>query len=202
MQPSFGGGRFYGGGSTSPYTAGRPSPLGIAPLFLGVGALTLFPGIWLFGAYSYPYHNPYTFRNHSATNDTSNSTSTHERRRRSYFFWERASTDDNQGVEQTKPVTCLCAADAECGCDDSGNTTFLDSLIGDGTYSKLNLSVVNVVDVNGTSTIVLNGTLPNGTTIPGGTEDAFGAATGMTGLMQSSGYLVLAAIAASTVLLA
>jgi hypothetical protein len=98
-------------------------------------------------------------------------------------------------------VTCLCAAYQECGCDDSGNTTFLDSLIGDGTYSQLNLTLVNVADVNGTSTILLNGTLPNGTTIPGGTEDANHAGAGMRGLMQSSGYLVMVALTACTVLL-
>lgn len=74
-------------------------------------------------------------------------------------------------------MQCLCAEYAVCGCDDNGNTTFLDSLIGDGTYSKLNLSLVSVVDyANGTSIIALNGTLPNGTTVSGGTEDANGAA--------------------------
>jgi hypothetical protein len=98
-------------------------------------------------------------------------------------------------------VTCLCAAYAECGCDDSDNTTFLDSLIGDGSYANLNLSLVNVADVNGTSTILLNGTLPNGTTIPGGTEDANGAGVSMQALVQSSGYLVMVALAACTVLL-
>jgi len=104
--------------------------------------------------------------------------------------------DATTGENQTKPVNCLCAAFAECGCDDSGNTTFLDSLIGDGTYANLNLSVVNVVDVNGTSTIVLNGTLPNGTTTSGGTEDANGAM--MLGA-QSSGYLALVALVGLTV---
>lgn len=156
-------------------------------------------GLFLFGAYSYPYHNPYTFHNRTApANDTSNGNSTHAGR----ALWEREDVADaDEGAEQTKPVTCLCAAYAECGCDDSGNTTFLDSLIGDGTYSKLNLTLVNVADVNGTSTILLNGTLPNGTTIPGGTADANHAGEGMRGLMQSSGYLVMVALAVCTVLL-
>ena len=153
-------------------------------------------GLFLFGAYSYPYHHPYTFYNRTA-NGTSNSNNTLTGR----ALWEReADAESEEGVEQTKPVTCLCAAYAECGCDDSGNTTFLNSLIGDGTYSKLNLTLVNVADVNGTSTILLNGTLPNGTTIPGGTEDA-NHAEGMRGLMQSSGYLVMVTLAACTVLL-
>lgn len=88
---------------------------------------------------------------------------------------------------------------AECGCDDDGNTTFLDSLIGDGTYSKLNLSLVQVVDYpNGTSEIVLNGTLPNGTTVAGGDEDVNGGAKRM---IEASGYWVMGALVVSTVLL-
>jgi hypothetical protein len=86
---------------------------------------------------------------------------------------------------------------AECGCDDNGNTTFLDSLIGDGSYSGLNLSLVNVADVNGTSTIILNGTLPNGTTASGGTEDAFSA--GARTVIEASGYWVMVALVGMTV---
>lgn len=84
----------------------------------------------------------------------------------------------------------------ECGCDDNGNTTFLDSLIGDGSYAALNKSLVNVADINGTSTIVLNGTLPNGTTAAGGTENVNAA-----GLLGASGYLVMVALVGCTVLL-
>jgi hypothetical protein len=192
VQPSFGGGRFYGGGATTPYTSGGRSPLGITPFLLGGAALAVLPGLWLYGAYSYPYHHPYTFHNRTATNATTNGT-TAERR----SIWERQA---EQGVEQTKPVTCLCATYQECGCDDSGNTTFLDSLIGDGTYANLNLSVVNVVDINSTSTIVLNGTLPNGTTVSGGTEDA-NRAGGVRGLMEASGSWVVVALAACAVVL-
>jgi hypothetical protein len=212
VQPTFGGGKYYGGGATSPYSAGRPSPLGITPIFLGGAALAVLPGIWLYGAYSYPYLHPYTFFNHSATaNDTSNtngtnitapgSASSSPNGRRGIWATLVSRQETPPGFEQAKPVTCLCEAYAECGCDDSGNTTFLDSLIGDGTYANLNLSLVNVADVNGKSTILLNGTLPNGTTIPGGTEDANGAGVGIQALVQSSGYLVMVALAACTVLL-
>jgi hypothetical protein len=85
---------------------------------------------------------------------------------------------------------------AECGCDDNGNTTFLDSIIGDGTYSNLNLSLVNVADINGISTIVLNGTLPNGTTASGGTDDANAAGKSV---VQGAGYWVMVAIVGVTV---
>lgn len=103
-----------------------------------------------------------------------------------------------EGANQTKPVTCLCAVYSECGCDDNGNTTFLDTLIGDGTYSNLNLSVINVADINGTSTIILNGTLPNGTSVSGGTEDAItGSAAKM--LVNVAGYWVMVALVGATV---
>ncbi|KAF7871491.1 hypothetical protein EAF04_003598 [Stromatinia cepivora] len=171
-RPAYGGGRYYGGGATTPYSAGGRSPLGIAPLFLGLGVLSIYPGLWLYGAYSYPYHNTYTFRNHSATRNTTNTTSASLATRQD---------PDTTGVNETRPVTCLCAAYSVCGCDDNGDTTFLDELIGDGNYAALNKTLVNVADVNGTTTILINGTLPNGTTASGGTDSAAGrtAAEGM-----------------------
>jgi len=193
-QPNYGGGRYYGGGAASPYTAGGRSPLGIAPLFLGVGLLSIYPGLWLYGAYAYPYNHPYTFHNRTATNGTNTTTPTPTRDiGEDIMLMIRQATE---GFNQTKPVTCLCAAYSECGCDDNGNTTFLDGIIGDGTYNALNFSVVNVADINGTSTIVLNGTLPNGTSVPGGTEDANGAVK----IMGSfTGYWVMVALVGATV---
>lgn len=195
VQPSYGGGRYYGGGATSPYSAGRASPLGITPFFLGASALVIFPGLWLYGAYAYPYHNPYTFYNRTAhRNSTQNSTST---RRDFDELMLEVRQDDATGVNQTKQVQCLCAAYAECGCDDNNNTTFLDSLIGDGNYSQLNHSLVSVVDYsNGTSIIAINGTLPNGTTTSGGTESASAA---IRSIVQASGYWVMVALVGCTV---
>jgi len=193
VRPAYGGGRYYGGGATTPYAAGRASPLGIAPILLiaGVGALALYPGVWPYGAYSYPYHNPYTFDNRTAN---SNSTNTVHKR--------QATLDTNTGVNETKPVTCLCAAYQECGCDDTGDTTFLDQLIGNGSYAALNKTLVTVADIKGTSTIILNGTLPNGTTASGGTENADGSSSGAsTSIVQVSGYWVMLALVGCTVLL-
>src|SRR6266702_1898664 len=34
VRPAYGGGRYYGGGATVPYTAGQRSPLGLAPLLI------------------------------------------------------------------------------------------------------------------------------------------------------------------------
>lgn len=193
VTPNYGGGRYYGGGATTPFTSGARSPLGLVaiPLAFGAGALAFYPGFWPYGAYAYPYNHPYTFRNYSA--NATNGTTT---KREEQFQLIEARQSDT-GVNETKPVTCLCAMYAECGCDDNGNTTFLDSLIGNGSYSGLNLSLVNVADINGTSTIVLNGTLPNGTTASGGTEDALSA--GARTVIEASGCWVMVALVGMTV---
>jgi hypothetical protein len=204
VQPTFGGGRYYGGGSTVPYTAGARSPLGIAPILIGTAVLVSI-GSWHNNDYYYPYNHPYTFHNSTATNAT-NSTST--KRSESVSPPVRLSIyapklvvrqDATTGINETKPVACLCAAYQECGCDDSGNTTFLNSLIGDGSWANLNKSLVNVADVNGTSTILLNGTLPNGTTASGGTANA-NSGIRLAG-MGAMGYAVVVALVGCTVFL-
>jgi hypothetical protein len=105
----------------------------------------------------------------------------------------------SDGVNETKPVDCLCAAYAVCGCDDTGDLTFLADLIGDGSYAGLNKSVIDVADINGTSTIILNGTLPNGTTVadpnaPDETtsSDSSASTPGAASTLQASGFLALA----------
>jgi hypothetical protein len=155
--------------------------------------LAFYPGYYPYGAYAYPYAHPYTFHNRTARKNSTNTTTT--RRGLDFPILQIRQTDDS-GVNETKVVTCLCAAYAECGCDDNGNSTFLDSIIGDGTYSSLNLTLVNVADINGTSTIVLNGTLPNGTTAAGGTENANAAGRA---IAQASGYWVMIALVLATV---
>ncbi|KAJ8058127.1 hypothetical protein OCU04_012985 [Sclerotinia nivalis] len=183
-RPAYGGGRYYGGGATRPYSAGSRSPLGLPALFLGVGVLSIFPGLWLYGAYSYQYHNPYTFRNQSAIRNATNTTSA---------SLDTRQDSDTTGVNETRPVTCLCAAYSECGCDDNGDTTFLDELIGDGNYAALNKTLVNVADVNGTTTILINGTLPNGTTASGGTDSAAGRT-----VAEGMGWWVMIAVVFAT----
>ena len=71
VRPAYGGGRYYGGGATVPYTAGQRSPLGLAPLLIPpIAALAIFPGLWLYGVYQYPYTHPYMFVNETVTNAT------------------------------------------------------------------------------------------------------------------------------------
>jgi len=152
VQPSYGGGHYYGGGAATPYSAGRPSPGGVAPHFLAGSALGFFPGIWLYGAYAYPYGHPYTYHN-----DTSNQNETH-------------------------PVECLCGKYQECGCDSNNDTSYINSVANNNTVSR-------VANVNGTDTLLINGTLANGTTAAG----ASAAGSLRHSLLETSGWWVVVA---------
>jgi len=159
VKPAYGGGRYYGGGAAVPYTAGSRSPKGLpAAAFIGVGALAFFPGLWLYGAYIYPYSHSYNFYNASAR------------------------------ANQTRPVKCLCQQYSVCGCDDNDDPAYLDGLVGNGTQAALNQTLVRVANVNGTDTIFVNGSLPNGTTASGGSEDPNSA--GIKGV-ETTGWLVV-----------
>ncbi|KAF1988539.1 hypothetical protein K402DRAFT_391758 [Aulographum hederae CBS 113979] len=185
VRPSYGGGRYYGGGAAVPYAAGSRSPRGIVPiLILGGAALFVLPGVWLYGAHNYPYSRPYTFYNQSAVN----------------------SSNPN-GVNESLPVNCLCGRYQECGCDENDDPSYLNSLIGNGSYAALNKSLVNVADVDGRRQIYINGTLPNGTTAAGGSDDDDSSTTGGTsaafsirhGGAEILGYWSMAAIVAYSV---
>ncbi|KAH8883829.1 hypothetical protein GQ53DRAFT_611835, partial [Thozetella sp. PMI_491] len=159
--PAYGGGRYYGGGSAQPYAARGPSPSGLAPFALGAGVGLAF---WP-GLWYHPvyfYHTtPYSYHNRS------------------------------NNMNETKPVLCGCDETEECGCDNNTDTTYMNDLIGNGSYSALNQSLVTVADVNGTSTILVNGSLPNGTTAAGGTDDDDtgddSAAGGLRSLLETAG---------------
>lgn len=164
VRPNYGGGQYYGGGARRPYAAGTRSPSGIIPGFLVGSALGSYPFASTQGAYLYPYTNPYNFHNYSARRNHTNkkvnpNNSLHLAQ--TLRLLSRQAID--QGLNETKSVFCLCAAYYSCGCDDNSNKTFLDSLIGNGNYSMLNHTLVQVADVNGSNSIFLNGTLPNGT---------------------------------------
>lgn len=164
MRPSYGGGTYYGGGARQPYKSGTASPSGILP-FVVAGAAIGYVGFlgahFAYGAYVYPYTHHYPYYN---------------------------STNQKN---ETKPVTCLCDYYETCGCDDNGNQTYFNSIVGDGSYANLNKSVVTVADNDTTheSTIYLLGTLPNGTTASGGTEDPYSAASGLHALARAAGWL-------------
>ena len=57
-------------------------------------------------------------------------------------------------------MSCVCAQYNPCGCDDTDNSTStIQQELQDGT--------ANITTVNGTKTVVVNGTLDNGTDTSG-----------------------------------
>jgi len=176
VRPAYGGGRYYAGGASVPYNAGARSPRGISPFLFPAAALGFFPGLWLYGAYAYPYSHHYYYRN--------------------------TTTNANQSV----PVECLCQEYNECSCDDNGNSTYVSDLMNttDGSPPK-NSSIVKVVDFgNGTEKVFINGTLDNGTTASGGTDPSNSSevpsSVGNT-IAQYSGYWVMIATVIAAVML-
>ncbi|RDA91557.1 hypothetical protein CP533_4348 [Ophiocordyceps camponoti-saundersi (nom. inval.)] len=165
-KPSFGGGRFFGGGGRVPYRAGIASPLGIAPFFLLGASLAFWPGVWLHGAHLYPYSYVHHYRNESS------------------------------GRNETAKVLCGCDRFEECGCDENNDRAFYDGLIGNGSYDALNKSVIDVGEFRGQKTLLINGTLPNGTTIDGPDSAASSFAAVTTAL-----WTVVATILVALVLL-
>ena len=58
--------------------------------------------------------------------------------------------------DQTRPVECFCARYSQCACEQQDDEDYVNSVANNATIAQ-------VADVNGTSTLVINGTLPNGT---------------------------------------
>ena len=116
-----------------------------------VAISVLFHGLWLYPVYYYPYTEPFTFYNASV------------------------------GANQTKPVQCLCEQYQECGCEENTDPTYISSVLGNGSINALNQTLVQVSTVNGTSTILINGTLENGTTSAGGNATSTGSSATSTG---------------------
>ncbi|KAF2091310.1 hypothetical protein K490DRAFT_62633 [Saccharata proteae CBS 121410] len=173
--PSYGsGGRYYSGGASVPYSAGKRSPsASIAPILIGGAALAFLPALWLsssYGAYNYHYPNPYTFHNSSAG----------------------ANNTDNGNT--TLPIDCFCGRFSTCGCDANNDTSYYQSLVGNGSYDALNKSVVDVATVNGTKTLLINGELPNGTTASGGTS-----AGSPSVMLQGMGWWSVVAVVCATI---
>jgi len=75
----------------------------------------------------------------------------------------------------------------------------MDSLIGNGSQAALNDTLIRVANVNGTNTLVINGTLPNGTTASGG--DVSPSAGTKQIILEHGGYWVMGAIVCWTVFL-
>lgn len=160
----YGGGSYYAGGATTPYSAGRTSAGGVTPFLLPAAALAFLPGALAFGAYAYPYGHHYNY------------------------------VDDDTHQNKSLPVVCVCQEYSECGCEDNNDDEYYQSLF-NGTQPA-NSSDVQVVNVNGTQKIYVNGTLPNGTTVAESGAPAMGRT-----IAQNSGYWVMVAIVVGAVVL-
>ncbi|KAI8955632.1 hypothetical protein F4801DRAFT_273923 [Xylaria longipes] len=168
--PKYGGGTYYGGGATAPYAAGQRSSSGIAPALLtgaAIGGIGFLGLTYLHGAWAYPY--------------------THQ------YYYHNATTEKNE----TKPVICVCDPYNPCACDDNGNQTYFNSVIGDGSYQGLNHSLVTIANNETTRqpTIYINGEEPNGTTAAGGTEAPDSAGVSMMQLARAAGWWPAATMA-------
>ncbi|QUC16884.1 uncharacterized protein UV8b_01125 [Ustilaginoidea virens] len=152
--------RAYGGGGY--YGGGAASPYRSgAATAAGVGALAFAAGALAFwpGLWIYgAYLYPH---------------------RNDYSFYN-STAQRNESL----PVVCACAKYAVCGCDE--NTAITKELVGNGTYSALNKSIINVGDYNGRKTLLINGTLPNGTTADGPDQET-SAGVAMSSLDMSAG---------------
>ncbi|KAF2820561.1 hypothetical protein CC86DRAFT_374254 [Ophiobolus disseminans] len=168
---SYGRGGYYGGGAAVPYAAGGRTPKGLVAgaLIAPLAIIAIMPGLWLYSVYPYYYTNRYNFYNRTA-----NRTANTNNGRRDYVDL-MIRQEGNVGANESLPVMCLCQENSVCGCDENDDQGYIKDLVGDGSYAALNKSLVTVSDVNGTRTLVLNGSLPLGTTAPGGVDDAAAA---------------------------
>lgn len=156
------GGNSYRGGAAVPFKAGSASPGGLRPSLMALAAAaTLLPGAWLLGAYLYHTSDAHTF--HSSSPSTSG--------------------DGPRNGTETLPVLCVCSEHSVCGCDSSANDTYYDALYDTArrTPADADSYAAIIANVNGTRTLVINGTLANGTTAPGGNDATSSASSGIFG---------------------
>lgn len=181
---SYGGGKYYGGGASVPFRSGSKSPGGISPFILPAAALGFFAGAWLYSVYTYPYTHPYYWRNGTDPPPQLDDST-------------RRQTAEEDKV-QVLPVICLCQQYSVCGCDDGSQNEFLADILPNGTAEPANdNSLVRIADVNGTRSVVINGTLANGTTAPGG--ESSGALSLGRVVLENAGWWVVVSIVGWTV---
>lgn len=150
-----------------PYTSGKRSDTGMVPVYLSLSlVIPFFAGSWLYGSvYAYSFNHGINYHN--------------------------TTTNKNE----TLPVTCLCQEFSVCGCDENHNQTYTDALVANATSPVNNTDGIimsKITDVNGTRTLVINGTLENGTTADGGTDVVSGALKTLAG--QGMGLFTLVAM--------
>ena len=93
-----------------------------------------------------------------------------------YYTYHNNSANENQ----TRPAECYCGRFSDCGCENRNETDYINSIAN-------NASIARVQEVNGTSTLLIDGTLPNGTTVA--EENAAAALKG--GVWQFGGWAII-----------
>lgn len=111
------------------------------------------------------------------------------------YYWHE------NGHNHTTNVICVCERHQVCGCDPTDNSTFLMTVVSNGTGgAPVNTSLVRTVtDKNGTSTTYINGSLANGTTASGGTDPSNESqiSAGARVALDYGGYWVMIAVVAT-----
>jgi len=136
-----GGRSVYGGGGGTVFLAGAAA--GAAAGLLAVYTIevaSLWPGQWWGDKVSvYPFNSTYEWNFHNATLDKN----------------------------MTMPVACLCSISQSCTCQGTNDPAFIADVMKNGTWEALDHTLVSIgnltVDKVTEPTILLNGTVANGT---------------------------------------
>ncbi|KAF8441919.1 hypothetical protein BGX38DRAFT_1272475 [Terfezia claveryi] len=165
--------KYYSGGVKTPYTAGKKSPGGLSPVALPLAlAGGLFAGMWLGSVWMYAWNHPLNYFNPPTAptmnipyqNSTTNGTLTD------------MTYEITPGMNVTLPVKCLCAENAVCGCDEVTDPDYAKNVLEDAAKDGGKGDTARLAVDDGKLVLVVNGTLPNGTTADGGDEyDSEGA---------------------------
>jgi hypothetical protein len=106
--------------------------------------------------------------------------------------------------DEKRSILCACQEDQVCSCEP--NDDVMKELVGNGSYAALNKTIINVGSENGTDYFLINGTLPQGTTLrdPDAEEqtDDDDAAGSMRNLLEALGFWPATAAVACVVFLA
>lgn len=94
-------------------------------------------------------------------------------------------------------MTCLCDQYSACGCDDADNST-LDSVVGDASLATKDNPLYRIGNVNGTKTLILNGTLPNGTDDSESSSPTPSSGAARQQVMEIAGFWLVGAVVGAT----
>lgn len=147
-KPRYGGGKYYTGGGRIPFTSGSNSPVSkLKPIMFSLIAIGfLYGGIWAYDVWRYSWGKPIPYTSYRSQNSTLPSN----------------MTEPANGT--LVPVVCLCEMYSECGCEEEHDDAYIQGLLKDATSDAGDKTAAWMVYKPGDPVLVINGTLPNGTT--------------------------------------